>query len=131
MLGKVSIFSLLLIVILSSCGTTQLIVMNYPSAEIFVNGEYKGHGTVEIKRTGTPKKSNVVAKYQGIEIGSTLIKRKFDFVTFMVGYCTYGIGFFTCWRYPEMVYIPTEDSKPSNNTYVSPWDVPPGNWNNK
>ncbi len=131
MLRKVPIVLLILFVILSGCGTTHIVVMNYPSSEIFVNGVYKGHGSADIRRTGVPKKSNIVARYQGVEIGSILIRRKFDAVTFLAGYCTYGIGFILCWRYPEIVYVPTGDSPPANNTNRSPWDAPSGTWDKK
>jgi hypothetical protein len=131
MFRKAPVVLLIIIVILSGCGTTHIVVTNYPSSEIFVNGVYKGRGSAEIRRTGVPKKSNIVARYQGVEIGSVSVRRKFDAVTFMAGYCTYGIGFILCWRYPETVFVPVEGSQPSNNTNLSPWDAPSGTWDKK
>lgn len=126
------LFLLLTILILGSCGTTQLIVMNNIPADIYLDKEFIGTGKAEIDRMGPPKKSTVIAKYEGREIGSVPIKRRFDFVTFLAGYFSYGLGFFLCWRYPEMVLIPSNISLQPKDPWQSassPWDAPPSKWN--
>lgn len=121
--------------IATGCGTTQ-IAASSSSTNIYVNGVFKGKGSIEVARLGVPKKLYVEAK-EGFEvIGSKQIKRKFDFATFIIGYFTYGTGFLWAWRFPSYVFIPTTyDSSPSNNTFEgppqkSPWDnpPPPSNW---
>lgn len=132
---RTSYIILLLLFICIGCGTTDVIVLNNQSADIYVNGEFIGKGVGQIKRTGTPKKSQATAKYQGQEIGSVLFKRHFDIVTFIGGFYTYGIGFFVLWRYPQTVYIPCESPSDNNSpankrdsVYKSIWDKPPSKW---
>jgi len=117
----------ILIVLLSSCGSTQLLVDN-KDVSIYVDGENLGKGSAEIRRTGIPKKINITAKYQSKEVGSLQLKRKFDLVTFITGYFTYGIGFIFAWRFPAVVTIPTNELDKSRKS-KSIWLEPPGSGN--
>ena len=127
-------FFLLAVIIATGCGITHIMVQNNIPADIYMNGQYKGKGVVEIQRTGIPQKVNVTAKYEGREIGSLLLKRKFTGLTFLAGYCSYGFGFFFCWQYPDTAIIPTDMPSPpaEQDYYKSPWDMPPsktkGRW---
>ncbi len=94
-----------LILFASSCAQTQL-VSGIAGADIYVNGVFKGKGSVEVKRAGVPKKIEVSARYQGRELGKIIVKRKFDIVTLIAGLYTYGVGIVFTFRYPAMVYIP-------------------------
>jgi hypothetical protein len=123
------IFFLLAIVLLTGCGTTQLV--SYRSdVDIYVNGRLKGKGQAEITRTGPPQKIHVQAKYHGREVGSVDVRRKIKFLTVLVGIYTYGVGFFFTWRYPEMVIIPVNDfiDKSNFNSNESIWNIPPGEY---
>ncbi|MBT3207972.1 MAG: hypothetical protein HN704_15735 [Bacteroidetes bacterium] len=114
-------------VLFSSCGTTKIIADNN-EVDIYIDGSKKGKGSVEIRRMGVPKKIDVVAKFRTKEVGTLQLKRKFDFVTFLTGYFSYGMGFIFGWRFPEMVTIPTKSIDETKKT-KSIWDEPPGSGN--
>jgi hypothetical protein len=122
-------FLFILFLLLSGCGTTQLISYN-PNVDIYVNNKFKGRGNATITRVGPPEKSNIEAKYDGHVVGSIVIHRKITFVTCLVGLYTYGIGFFLTWKYPELVIIPVEDFQnvKSFDKNKSIWELPPGEW---
>ncbi len=114
---------ILLAILVSSCGTTQLMVDN-KNADIYVDGQKVGKGIAEIQRMGLPQKANISAKYHGQEVGSMVIKRKFDGVTCMVAYFA-GVAAIFAFRYPALVMIPT--TIPSEGDRVrSIWLEPPG-----
>ena len=123
-------FSLLL----SSCGTTTIFVSN-SNVDLYVNSVYKGKGHAEVKRTGVPKKMKIEAKYQGSTFGELVVKRKFDAVTFLSCYFTYGIGLLFSFRYPANIVVPISidsndpnQNKNPNQSRQSIWMRPPGNW---
>lgn len=118
--------------IFASCGTTSII--SHSEADIYVNNSRMGKGMVEITRTGFPQKKHITIKYEGRTEKEETIKRKFDILTFVAGWYTYGIGWITCWRYPSSVFLPVE-SPLNNEEYVkdtwrkqSKWTNPPGVW---
>lgn len=98
------------------------------NADIYVDGQKVGKGTAEITRMGLPKKANLSAKYNGQEVGSMVIKRKFDGVTCLVGYFTYGVGALFAFRFPALVMIPTNIAEDEQRTR-SIWLEPPGSGN--
>ena len=90
-----------------------------------------GKGEASITRTGPPQKSHIEARYSGIEVGSTDIRREVKFSTVFIGLYTYGIGFFLAWRYPETVIIPIDNLTQEKRGFEpreSIWDRPPGDW---
>jgi hypothetical protein len=89
------------------------------NADIYMDGVLKGKSQIEIQRMGVPKKIELTAKYEGQNMGSITVKRKFDWATFLVGYFTDGIGFLTAWRFPEQIIIPTQRLNPEDN--FNPW----------
>lgn len=124
---KPTIFLISILLLCTSCASyTQLVVTN-SRADIYVNGVYKGQGTAKIKRNGAPRRSSITAKYRNIEIGNITTRRKFTIATAVVGYYTFGIGWFCFWQYPQTVLIPTETLKEGLQT-ISPWDTKPSNW---
>ena len=125
--GALTILIFTLCLLVSSCGTTQLIVSGQKDVDIYANGQYVGKDIASITRTGTPRKLTVQARYNSQIIGQTTVKRKFTVTTFLVGYITYGVGFIFAWKYPETVFIPVTNSAqiPDNNqSTISPWDKP-------
>ena len=123
------IFSLLFFY---SCGTTSIVVSN-SNVDLYVNNVYKGKGQAEVRRTGFPKKMKIEAKYQGSTVGELVVKRKFDVVTFLSCYFTYGIGLLFSFRYPASVVVPIslDSSEPNSNpnsNKVGVWKRPPGKW---
>ena len=113
---------ILLCFLLIGCGTTRIITDQNINADIYLNGIKKGQRNIEITRTGVPKRIELSAKYQGQALGSISVRRKFEWTTFLIGYFTYGIGFITAWRFPDVIMIPT--SKINNEDDLSPWDTP-------
>ncbi|OFY63589.1 MAG: hypothetical protein A3H98_06335 [Bacteroidetes bacterium RIFCSPLOWO2_02_FULL_36_8] len=108
------------LLILSSCGSTQVVVPNNSQAKIFQNGKYIGKGSAEITRRGLPKKSLFTAKFDGREIGSVLAKRSFDLLPCLLSFVSYGTGLFFTWKYPETIIIPVENFP--ETPAKSPWD---------
>jgi hypothetical protein len=102
------------------CGTTKIITDQNIYADIYLNGIKKGQKAIEIQRRGVPKKIELTAKYKGQLVGHVIVKRKFDWSTFLIGYFTYGIGFITAWNYPEIIIIPTKNLNDDSGS--SPWD---------
>lgn len=122
------VFVLILMILVSACGTTQLI-SNNPDAEIYVNGYLKGKGIAGIQRTGPPSRIKVEARLNGETIGNIDGKRHITILSILVGVYTYGIGFFFTWKYPDMIVIPvrnTENKGWSDENAKSVWDLPPG-----
>jgi hypothetical protein len=105
-----------------ACGTTRIVTDQNINADIYLNGVKKGQKNIEIRRTGFPERIQLSAKYQGQELGSISVRRKFEWSTFLIGYFTYGIGFLTAWRFPELITIPTAKINPEED--FSPWDMP-------
>jgi hypothetical protein len=122
---KQNYFLILLCFTLLSCGTTKITTQNNLNADIYINGEHKGRKEVSIRRMGFPKKIEIVAKYQGQTVGTIKEKRRFDGVTFLIGYCTNGPGFLFAWRYPESISIPIAYMNPED--YINPWLEPQKN----
>jgi len=109
---------------LISCGSTHIITDRNDDFDIYVNGLYLGKKEVKITRTGPPHKILVEAKFNGQSVGHTSIQRRFTFGTFLVGYCTYGVGLIFDWRFPETIVIPTEYYSGDIPNYRSVWDKP-------
>ncbi len=129
MKGNFIILLIVMSTLLMSCGTTQLVVNN-SDVDIYINGAKSGKGTATMTRSGPPKSVKVEAKYDGVLVGSKIVKRRFTGVTCLVGYLTYGIGLFTAWQYPETVVIPIKDISSIktgscwDNTQNSAWKKP-------
>ncbi len=121
-------FILILAIIISGCGTTDIYVP-HSDVDIYINNVQKGKGTAEITRTGVPKKKHITAKYEGQLVGEKTIKRKFNLLTGIVGLYTYGIGLIFCWQYPNTVYVPVDTEiiyGVNNNRNI--WMEPPNKW---
>ena len=122
------------LILLSSCGTTQLLVLE-PNTDIYIDGNKRGTGKVTIQRMGPPHRIHVTAVRNGETVGAIDVRRKIDAVTVLFGLCTYYTGFLFAWRYPDLVMIPS--TPVNNNSYdkqkrVSQWDLPPGSsWDKK
>jgi hypothetical protein len=122
---RVIFLLLILIILLSGCGTSKIIT-DSQYATIYINGKRSGTGDAEITRTGFPQKMKIEVRYKGSMVACKIVKRKFTFVTFIIGYLTYGIGFITAWQYPETIMIPV-DVKDSGKWTKSSWDNPHNN----
>ncbi|HOH99541.1 MAG TPA: hypothetical protein PLE85_03280 [Bacteroidales bacterium] len=112
----------LLMLLLTSCGSTRLIADNQ-RAEIYVDGRFQGMGTAYIPRTGIPVKATVSTFMKGRQTGEVEIKRHFTGTTFLLGWITYGTGFFWGWRYPREIYIPANrrsEEDPQQNIWMKP-----------
>jgi len=111
------------VIILQACGTSKIIVPGHHKMIIYIDGKRSGKDSVEITRTGIPHKLNIEVKHHGALVADQVVKRKFTFVTFLVGYLTYGAGFFTAWQYPETILIDIEKKVPGDWKQNS-WDKP-------
>ena len=90
---------------------------------------YKGKGHTEVRRTGFPKKLYIEAKYNGSTVGQLVVKRKFDAVTFLSCYFTYGMGLLFSFRYPATIIVPISNlSNTPNRWKESIWKKQPGKW---
>jgi len=118
------------LLILTGCGTTSIITNASYTPDFYVNGQFAGKGSATITRMGPPKKVTISVKYRGEEVGNLVQKRKFDGVTCLCGYLSYGIGLFTAWRFPAVIVVPvaapayTEESNPWTNPRKSKWMEP-------
>lgn len=121
----------MLVLSFTSCGTTRIVTYR-SDVDIYVNYEFKGKGEARVTRTGLPDKMHVSAKYNGEEVGASDVRRKFTFMTFLGGICTYYVGFVLFWQYPETVIIPIKNIEQKKTTFdqkeKSVWDLPPGEW---
>ncbi len=121
------IFTFLIIasLLLSGCGRT-IITTSSPTADIYINSTLKGRGTAEVTRRGPPLKYYIEAKEGGVVVAKTIIRRKFDVTTCVIGYFTYGVGLILGWRFPSDVYLNTPVKEQGEQPPVlSPWDAPP------
>lgn len=118
---KVLAFLLLVCILISGCGTTQIISDN-ARASIYVDGKLKGTGTARITRTGPPQTVNVTARYQGRDVSTTRVSRRFDMVTLVGGLYTYGVGMFFFFRYPSVVMLYTNHTTGFDDEEESIWD---------
>jgi hypothetical protein len=118
--------TLLLSILLFSCGSTRIITNQSSDIDIYINGVNCGKNEVKITRSGAPHKINIEAKYNGQLVGQISEKRYFTFSTFLVGYCTYGLGLILDWKYPLEIIIPINTSNLSQlqNNGLSQWDKP-------
>ena len=112
--------------LLSGCGTTTIIPSN-PQNDIYVDQAFIGKGTAKVTRMGPPRKIFIEEKSMGRVVGEINEKRKFDFVTFLLGCYTYGTGFLVCWRYPEKVVIPAVIRSNWDNAGTC-WEQPGSKW---
>ena len=125
---NILIIFIIFLLLLNSCGTTSIVVSN-SNVDIYVNSIYKGKGHAEVRRTGLPKKMKIETKYQGSTVGQLVVKRKFDAVTFLSCYLTYGIGLLFSFRYPANIIVPISiDSNEPNSSKESIWKRPPDKW---
>ena len=130
---KLSILLAFFAIIFSSCGTT-IITCKRSDASIYVDGQKIGEKEVTIKRMGTPHKALIQAKLGDNIIGETLVPRKFDGITFLIGIATYYTGFFWALRYPKDIEIPLNIETPINRNSPSKesiWKRAPNNYNKK
>ncbi len=118
--------------IFTSCGTTSII--SHSDADIYINNSRMGKGMVEITRTGFPQKKHITIKYEGRTEKEETIKRKFELITLVSGFYTYGIGWITCWRYPSSIFLHIDTQQNSKKfakdawREKSIWAKPPGEW---
>ncbi len=131
MQNTIKIILFLLIISFSySCGQT-LIIANNKNHEIYVNNVCKGKGEAKIIRTGTPKKIIIEARDNGTVVSRKIVKRKFKFSTFLIGYCTYGVGALFALKYPEQILLIESNNIIPATKNTSIWKKPSQNWNKK
>jgi len=124
------IFYLFLLLLLVGCGKTRIITNASYTPNLYVNDQFVGKGSATITRTGPPKRITITAKYNGEQVGSMIVKRKFTGATCLIGYFSYGIGLVTAWRFPETILLPlfaleyNEENNPWTNPANSIWMVP-------
>lgn len=125
---------LLVTSLMTSCGVTQVTVSR-PDVDIYINNVKKGKGSAELKRLGPPQRSKIVAKYEGETVGEALAKRKFNWVTLIIGMHSYGLGFGLAWMYPSSVHVPIsmpeyilDSEAQDNDDTTSRWMKPPKVW---
>ena len=120
------------------CGTTQIIASD-PQAFITVDGVTVGRGVASVQKTGLPGTVQVSAKTEDGRRAFQAMSRSFGWPAGLLGFFTYGVCFFACWQYPDMVYLalpspPQLDasggwgapySPPQNS---DPWLQPPPGW---
>jgi len=118
--------ALILSLLLSSCGSSRIITNQSSDIDIYINGVNFGKNEVKITRSGIPHKILIEAKYNGQLVGQLTEKRYFTFGTFIVGNCTYGLGYVFDWKYPLEIIIPINSSNLTQlqNNVQSQWDKP-------
>jgi len=121
---KIVILIVSLVLILSGCGTTYITASD-PRVSIIVRDQVRGKGIAKITRVGPPQKLVLTATYLDTEVGSTVIRRRFDFFTILVSAYTYGTGLLFSWRYPSNINIAVDYHLMETLTgSVSVWDRP-------
>jgi hypothetical protein len=130
---------LLVATLLGACGTTQLVSTD-PSARIFVDGEMAGKGVGEVRMRGLPGSAQVLVKTDDGRRQQQSMSRSFTFVTFLLGFITYGVCWVACWEYPSSVVVNlpppaggyvsggTLDSATGRAPSGDPWLQPPAGW---
>lgn len=124
---KIPALLLSLVLLITSCGTTTIIGTS-SWHDIYVDKVCLGKGTVKITRMGIPKTIKVEERAGNKVIASATGKRKFDFVTFVLGMYTYGPGLLIGWRYPKTIVL-HPDYTMGWDEQDNPWVNPSSAWN--
>jgi len=90
--------------LLAACGTTQVVPTD-ANARVYVNGEMVGKGVGEIRQRGLPGSTQVLVTTDDGRRQQQSISRSFTFVTFLLGFITYGVCWLACWEYPSAVVV--------------------------
>jgi len=127
-----------LVTVLVGCGTTQIIASD-PQASITVDGVPLGRGMASVQKTGLPGSVLVTAKTEDGRSSHQIMSRSFGWTAGVLGFVTYGVCFFACWQYPDMLMVtlpsPTRVERgsgwnapgsPLENS--DPWLLPPPGW---
>jgi hypothetical protein len=107
----------------AGCGTTQIVASD-PQAFIAVDGVPVGRGVASVKKNGLPGTSIVTAKTEDGRRADQPMSRSFGWTAGLLGFITYGVCFFACWEYPDMVYLVLPS--PPRLDIRSGWDAPGG-----
>jgi hypothetical protein len=123
--------------LLAACGTTQVVPTD-PTARVYVDGQMVGKGVGEIRQRGLPGSTQVLVMTDDGRRQQQSISRSFTFVTFLLGFITYGVCWLACWEYPGAVMV---NVPPPAGGYVvgatldspagpagDPWMQPPPGW---
>ncbi len=114
--------------LLFGCGMSTIVVKN-ANVDLYVNNVYRGKGSVEVRRTGFPKRLYIEAKYNGATVGQLTVKRKLTGIGCLTGYFTYGLGLLFSFRYPETIIVPINETPNEPNPWKeSIWKKPPKSW---
>jgi len=132
--------SLVALVSLAGCGTTQIIASD-PQALILVDGQPLGRGMASVGQTGLPGTVQVVAKTEDGRSVTQPMSRSFGWTAGLLGFVTYGVCFFACWQYPGALYLalPTPlapyapdsvgwNTPGASRAFQDPWTTPPEGW---
>jgi len=122
----------------AGCGTTQIVASD-PQALITVDGVPSGRGMASVQKTGFPGSVTVQAKTDDGRSAFQPMSRSFGWPAGLFGFFTYGVCFFACWQYPDVVYLvlpspPRWDAPGGWNAaggpgwYQDPWIMPPPGW---
>jgi len=122
----------------AGCGTTQILA-NDPQALITVDGVPVGRGVASVQKTGLPGTVQVWAKTEDGRSTVQSMSRSFGWPAGLLGFITYGVCFFACWQYPDMIYLALPSpprleapggwaapGAPMQN--MDPWLLPPPAW---
>ena len=120
------------------CGTTQIVASD-PLAVITVDGVPSGRGVASVQKTGLPGTVRVSAKTEDGRSAVQPMSRSFGWTAGLLGFITYGVCFFACWQYPDMVYLALPspprlgapggwDAPGSPGWNQDPWLMPPPGW---
>lgn len=107
----------------AGCGTTQIVASD-PQAFISVDGVPVGRGQAVVQKTGWPGTAHVLAKTDDGRTAVQPMRREFGWTAGLLGIFTYGICFFACWQYPDMLYVALPP--PPRLGASAGWDAPPG-----
>ena len=125
--------------LLAACGTTHVVPTD-STARVYVDGQMVGKGVGEIRQRGLPGSSQVLVMTDDGRRQQQSISRSFTFVTFLLGFITYGVCWLACWVYPSavMVNVPppaggyvvgaTLDGPTGPAPPGDPWMQPPPGW---
>jgi hypothetical protein len=123
-----------LLIFTAACGTTQVVV-NDPTARVWVDGEMVGKGQGRVNQRGLPGSAAVLVKTEDGRRQQASMSRSFTVTTFLLGFITYGICWVACWEYPGslLVELPTPPGGPAPGGYATapgsapadPWLQPP------
>ena len=102
---RTPLISLIFLLLISTgCHRMMTIKTNHPEADIYVNGDHVGQGTVTLKRMGLPETA-VIKVEHGDQVETRTISRTMTLSTVGLAVISAYTGFLWAWEYPETLDV--------------------------